>query len=300
VKRRRIAADARLLGRALGLTVRAAPGAVVALAGVTVVVAVGPPATVWLTKVVVDRLAAGTSATGPAMLYGAVLLVVGAVRPVERLLVAEIEERAVGEVDRRLIDAGTRLVDLHRIERPAFHDELEALRMGVNFAPRTVHLANRALHVPLALFTVLGLLAPLQPLLPVVLGAVILVHIVSMGKMGRLRHLTMVRHSRTGREMAYCTTVTMEAAGAKEVRVFGLGDFFLDLFRRRAAVAVADIRTARLAQLRSTFLLAVLHGTVLAGGFVYVAGRAAAATSRPATSPSTSTPWSRPRWWHGR
>ncbi|MGH9224835.1 MAG: ATP-binding cassette domain-containing protein, partial [Acidimicrobiales bacterium] len=265
--------DAGLLARALRLTVSAAPGPAAALAVVTTLGALAPTATVWLTKVVVDRLAAGAGATGPAVLYGAVLGALAVLRPLERMLAAEIEERAVGEVDRRLMDAGTRLVDLHRIERPAFHDELEALRMAVNYTPRTVHLADRALQVPLSLLTVLALLVPIHPLLPVVLGVVVIVHILSMGRMGRLRHKTMFRHSRTGREMDYCAEIATEAAGAKEVRVFGLGDYFLGLFRRRAALAVADIRSARVKQLRATFLIAILHGAVLAAGFVYIARR---------------------------
>jgi hypothetical protein len=48
-----------------------------------------------------------------------------------RALDAWVEERGIATVDRALIGAGTALVDLERIERPAFHDDLHLLQEGV-------------------------------------------------------------------------------------------------------------------------------------------------------------------------
>jgi hypothetical protein len=97
----RARADLRLLARAAAITVSATPGAAVGSLVLAVAQAFASIGGVWLTKVIVDRLAAGGDATGPALLYGATLLFAATAEPIKRVLAALVEERAVGEVDRR-------------------------------------------------------------------------------------------------------------------------------------------------------------------------------------------------------
>ena len=74
----------------------------------------------------------------------------------------------------------------------------------------------------------------------------------------------------------YCTQVTTQPGAAKEVRIFGLGDFFLDRFRRRSTLVLADVTRLRLVHLRKSALLSSLSALALAGGFWYVASQAGA------------------------
>lgn len=274
VSKGRAMRDGRLLASAVRISFGAAPAAAAALVGLLLIGTAAPIASVWLSKAVVDRLAGGHDAALPALAYGATLLVAAVLQPLRRAVAAAVEEATVGEVDRRLMDVGTKLVDLHRIEQPSFHDELEQLRHQVQSIPRSIQLLDRGVSAPLTLIGVLALLASITPILPLALGSVTVAHVLSEARMSRLRHEAMVHRSRAAREMDYCTRLTTEVAGAKEVRVFGLGQFFLTRYRERAAQAVGEVRTARLLQLRSTGLLAGLHALVLAVGFVYVARRA--------------------------
>ena len=74
----------------------------------------------------------------------------------------------------------------------------------------------------------------------------------------------------------YCARITLEPAAAKEVRVFGLGDFFLQRFDTRFAVALTEFRRIRWAALRLLVVFGGLHALALAGGFWYVAAQAGA------------------------
>ncbi len=267
----------RLVARAMALVARTWPaGAAVSLA-LVLVNAVAPVVQVGLAKLVVDRLASGADgAVALAGVYALTLLIPAVSDPVGRLLDAGLEERAVGEIDRRLLATGTRLVDLDRLERPEFHDDLRVMLDFSSLPPRSLLLLGRALGTPLTLAGLLVLLGGLHPLLPVVLLAVTVPQIRSQASLSALIHRGTVRAGRAYREMEYCTRLATEPAGAKEVRVFGLGGFLLDRYRDRRKEAVTEVQRLRLTEVAKASWFAGVRAVVLAGGFVYVATRAGA------------------------
>ena len=128
---------------------------------------------------------------------------------------------------------------------------------------------------PLTLLGLLILLGQLHPLLPLALVVVSLPHLFAELHIGILQYQALQDQSRPAREMDYCARVTTEPAAAKEVRVFGLGDFFWQRFRERFAVALAEVNRIRLAGLRFSTVFSGLYALALAGGFWYVVGAGA-------------------------
>ena len=251
-----------------------------------------PIAQVWLSKLVVDALAvamggapgATSAAIGNgqsaaivlAFVYALTLVVSSGLEPIQRTLNIWLEDRAVAEVDRRLMDAGARLADLVRVERPAFQDQLRLIQDAAFFLPRLPALLQDGLGTALTLGGLLLLLARLHPGLPLVLAALSVPHLFSEQRLYELKYEAMSRRARAAREMNYCVRITTEPAAAKEVRVFGLGSFFLRRFRARFETAFAEMRQVRLAHLRMSAAFTALHALALAGGFWYVATQASA------------------------
>ena len=275
----------RSLGRGLLLVGSGAPRSTTAYVAIVLLLALLPVLQVWLTKLLLDAVTAGaggvTAAVGWAMTlaaaYALTLLVLAALTPVQSVLSAWLEERAVAELDSRLIRTGTRLADLVRLERPAFQDELRLVRQAASQdLPRLFPLLEMGGSPLLSSVGLLLLLALLHPLLPVVLAAVSVPHFVAEYRMHRLQYRAMARQSRPAREMDYCAAVTTEPAAAKEVRVFGLGGFFLQRFRERRDAALAEMTRVRLAQLKMSTVFSGAYALVLAGGFWYVAAQAGA------------------------
>ena len=274
-----------LLGRGLLLVSAGAPRAAAAYVALVLLLALLPVLQVWLTKLLLDAVTTGTGgvtaavswAVTLAIVYALTLVVPAVLVPIQRILSAWLEERAVADLDDRLIQAGTRLDDLGRIERPSFQDELQLLREGASFyLPRLFPLLELGGGPLLSLGGLLLLLVQLHPLLPVVLAVVSVPHFVAEHRLHRLQYRAMARQSRPAREMDYCAAVTTEPAAAKEVRVFGLGDFFLQRFRERLAVALGEVNRVRLARLKVSTIFSGAYALVLAGGFWYVAAQAGA------------------------
>src|SRR5258708_32372603 len=55
--------------------------------------------------------------------------------PVQSSLDVAIQERVIAEIDRRIMQAAARLVDLRRIEAPSFHDQVELIRRYTRESP---------------------------------------------------------------------------------------------------------------------------------------------------------------------
>ena len=282
----------RLWARGLALVMKAAPRIFAIYLALLFVLSLLPIAQVWLSKLVVDALAvamggapgATSTAIGNgqsaaivlAFVYALTLVVSSGLEPIQRTLNIWLEDRAVAEVDRRLMDAGARLADLVRIERPTFQDQLRLIQDAAFFLPRLPDFLQYGLATALTLGGLLLLLARLHPGLPLVLAALNAPHLFSERRLQEIKYEAMSRRSRAAREMNYCVRITTEPAAAKEVRVFGLGSFFLRRFRARFETAFAEMRQVRLAHLRMSAAFTALHALALAGGFWYVAVQAGA------------------------
>ena len=281
---RSIASSLRAVGRCLALIIVPAPITATIFLGLVIVLALPPVLGVWLTKLLVETVTAGVSGTLDVgnrvivlgTLYALTLVVPAGLRPIQEALSSSLEDRAVREVDRRLMAAGIRLADLYRVEHPSFQDELYLLRFrAVILGPRFLVMLQRSLAV-LTLIGLLLLLVRLHPLLPLALIVVGVPHVIAEHRLSALKNSAMARRARPAREMDYCAQLAIEPATAKEVRVLDLGEFLVQRFRERFAAALREITGIRLLRLRISGAFGALYALTLAGGFWYVAAQAGA------------------------
>ncbi|HZC26228.1 MAG TPA: ABC transporter ATP-binding protein [Actinopolymorphaceae bacterium] len=275
----RATVNARVFARGVRLVFVPTPRTAAAVLTVLAATSLLPVLQPWLLKQVVDGISAAGISTAAVLLlaagYALTLMVPAALAPVQETLTISLEDEAVGLIDREVIAAGERLTDLTRIERPAFHDEEERVRTAAGSVSRFTLLVPRVAGTCMTSVGLLVLVGRLQPLIPLALAVTVIPHLVAQRRMHRLQFQTMADQARPARDMDYCVKLTTQAAGAKEVRTFGLGGWFLARFERRFVEAYSEVRAARLRHLRTSAATSVLHAVALAGGFWYVAAQAA-------------------------
>ncbi|MBI2941046.1 MAG: ABC transporter ATP-binding protein, partial [Chloroflexi bacterium] len=276
----KLQSTAGVLGRGFALVMSVDPLAGAAYLAIVVVVNVLPVLQVWLMKLLVDQLAAGLARAPDAAtiatlgaLYVLTLVVPAGLQPVHEVLASRLMDRSVAEVDRRLMRVGARLVDLVHLERPVFQDELRLLQEAAYRPPQLFWILQYVLGSLLPLVGLLLLLTQLHPLIPLVLILGTIPHLLAERRLSWLRYQAMARRSRAAREMDYCARLTADPAAAKEVRIFGLGDFFWRRFQERCVAALAEVSQLRLRALRTSTLFGGLHALALAVGFWYVAAQ---------------------------
>ncbi len=279
----------RVYWRGVQLVVASAPLPATASLALVVLFSVVPVMQVWLMKRLVDLLSAPLQLAGGqvgaldgsllillAVLYLLTLLLPGGLEPLQNSLYATINERAVAEIDRRIMRAAERLVDLQRIEAPTFHDEVKLIRQcsyevlrilgGLSLGPGTM----------LTLGGLLLLLGQIHPVLPLVLLLVSIPYLRARRRLEGEKYRSMADSSRVAREMEYYTRLALEPIVAHEVRVFGLGDFLLQRFRERRGKAMAERQRLRQREFVQTLAFSAITVLVLAGAFSYTVLQASA------------------------
>ena len=128
----RILDSLRVFRRGASLLLVAAPAAMAGYVALATLSGILPVLQVWLVKLVVDALTGPAGhpqqATGHvlvlAMLYALTFVGLTVLDPLEGMVIPVLQSRAAAAIDRRLMQTGTQLVDLARVESPTFQDDL--------------------------------------------------------------------------------------------------------------------------------------------------------------------------------
>jgi hypothetical protein len=122
----------RVFRRGASLLLVAAPAAMAGYLALATLSGILPVLQVWLVKLVVDALTGPAGhpqqATGHvlvlAVLYALTFVGLTVLDPLEGMVIPVLQSRAAAAIDRRLMQTGTQLVDLARVESPTFQDDL--------------------------------------------------------------------------------------------------------------------------------------------------------------------------------
>ncbi|WP_188196738.1 ABC transporter ATP-binding protein [Nonomuraea sp. SYSU D8015] len=264
---------------AAALAWRAHPAAVLA-SGITVLLmGLVPVVTAWLTKLVLDGLATGA---GPAELLpqGVALGVTGlaaATLPAVAEYTQEQLRRALQVlIQDQLFQAVNAHPGLSRFENPAFHDRVRLAQEAGQNAPQRI--VRSALGIAQGAVTLAGFTAALAVLAPWMILVVALSAIPSVRAqldLSRRRAGMMWGvSSRTRRQIFFANLLTSPDA-AKEIRLFGLGDFLrARMLGELRAVNAAEQGLAR-RTLRTQGSLSMIGAAVAALGLLWAITSAA-------------------------
>lgn len=263
----------RRITAALVLCAAAAPWASAGYAAITLTSGLVPVMVAWMTKLLIDGLTHGADIRTllvPALGYVLAATVVG-LGPLAARYLRGVVDREVGLLTQdRLFTAVGRQPGLGRLEDPAF---LDRLRVAQDVG-RTVagQLADAALAAGRSMLTVAGFMVSL-----VALNSLMAIVVLAAGVPSLVAQLALSRHQARAvfevgrierREDFYAGLIATPTA-AKEIRLFGIGDFLRSrvLAERRAANAVTQSVEARQTKVQS--VLELLSALVSGAGLVW-------------------------------
>jgi ATP-binding cassette subfamily B protein len=217
------------------LTLRAAPGALATRVVTVLITGTAPVAASWLLKYVVDRLTADDfrisdlhwAAAGIGLL--SVLLAAGAA--VSTYADGRIRRAVSTQAQSELLTAVNRLSGLSKLEQPAFHNRLQLAIQSSQGADRLVASMLQGVQGVLTMLGFLGSLLVISPVLALILIVAAVPALLAQLANSRHRADMFRRTSNLARRQIFYRGLLTDPQAAKEIRLYGLGDYFAERLR---------------------------------------------------------------------
>jgi ATP-binding cassette, subfamily B, bacterial len=239
--------------RVLGLVWDANPGLTLALAVLNLLQGAVPAATVWISKLLIDAVVeAVKDGTGTAALPGVLFLVVlqfalnaaGNILSTLANICQQLLQEQVANRIQLLVMRQANALDLIFFERPKFYDLIQQVQREATNRP--VSMVQTAFGLIRQLLTFVSLLALLVNLEWFIAAAALISPIpafVSSARYGWWGYQMMRWQSPLRRMMSYLTNLMTTDTYNKEVKLFTVGDFFIDRFASLFRRYYAETRT---------------------------------------------------------
>ncbi|MEU6788882.1 ABC transporter ATP-binding protein [Nonomuraea angiospora] len=251
---------------------RAGPVLAVSQLVATVLAGLLPSATVWATKLLVDGLAAGRPERVLAPVAGLVVLglVAGVLPQLTGYLRGETDRRLDLLLQDRLYTRVNTFHGLSRFENPVFLDELRmaAQATGNAMGPITSGLFDLGRNV-IALTGLLIALAVLSPLMAGLVALAALPVLAARMSLEKRRIKMIAGQSAAARRQIFYSSLITDVEAAKEVRLFGLGDFLKRRVLGELAVLQSGERRLDRREALTQSALAALSAAVSGAGLLW-------------------------------
>jgi ATP-binding cassette subfamily B protein len=238
--------------RGLALIWESAPGWTALQIVLLVLQGLVPLFTLYLTKLIVDTVGAAIGGAGTAafgrvgtlvLMAGGVAVAGAAIRTLT-LLVSEVQSLRLGDRVHDVLHAKSVEVDVQYYESAEYHDTLHRAQEEAPYRPaRIVTEVAQVMQSGLSLLAITGLLFSFHWGLAAVLFLTATPGVLVKVRYSRRLYDWALRQTPATRKARYMNTLLTHAATAKEIRLFDLGNVFIERFRElRAAVRREKLR----------------------------------------------------------
>jgi ATP-binding cassette subfamily B protein len=269
-----------------GLIWSAAPLAALLMIILAIAGGVTPTATAWLQRSVLDGLVPGGSGSHRASTHQIIVLavilgvvgMVAAVTQYGRTYVQAQLRRGLGLITQdRMYQAINSFPGLRRFESPEFSDKIQMVQqISNNTASRLISAGLQAVTSAITTAGLFGTLVVISPVLAAIVAGTAVPAIAAQFSNGRQRAGLLWKKSPALRRQMFYSKLLSDPRAAKEVRLFGIGDFL----RGRMLGEIRSVNQGQQALDRRILLiegsLALLGAAITAGGTVWVVGQALA------------------------
>ncbi len=277
----RVRGTATATGRVLQLVWQTSPKLTLLMATVTLLASVIPASQIKLAGLLIDEVVKGVRAGSAdaylrpiiilALIQLGLLLASSLLTTLGNISQQLLQERLTIHVQTQIMEHANSL-DLADFENAVYYDQLqqaqnESARRPVQMVSQLFGLVQTAI----TFITLLLLLVQLSPWIAVVTLISPIPAFISGSRYGWWGFQLMRRQSPMRRLMTYLTTLMTTDSYAKEVKLFTIGDHFLDRYREVSSEYYEDTRKLLVRRYLSGFGWGALTILVSSGTFLYVA-----------------------------
>ncbi len=261
----------------LGLIWQSGPALVLSALLLRAALALAPLASLWIGKLIIDILVETVRTHGPAppriWLYVAMEFLIAAI--------AGLTGRSIDYCDGRIADRFSRTVtlrvmrhaatlDLASFEDPVFYDRLDRARLQANDRLSMLTAFGQLTQQIITLTSLAASVIVFSPLLFVLLAVTVIPAFLGESHFAFLGYSLAYSLTPLRRELDYLRDLGTRKESAKELKIFGLGDYFYRRFRDINDEVITRNRLLATRRLRAGALLALIGSLGYYGGYAYL------------------------------
>jgi ATP-binding cassette, subfamily B, bacterial len=240
-----------------------------------------PLASAWISKDIFDALGQGLHGQPFAHLLPLLisLLVVQTIvfvisqtlSPTTRFFLSELDRGLTLQISKTLYRKIASLVGISYFEDPAFYNKMELASTRAQFAPsQALQILGTLIQQGMTLLSFVGVLLAFNPFLALIISLTILPELIIQLKFSRQRFGIALLNSPRARRASYYGRLLSWTVFAKELRLFNLGEYFLDKFLRMTREIQHNDRQQQKRELSWQGGLSLLSSLVSSATFVLV------------------------------
>ena len=260
------------------LFIKAAPGHTAVMIVLDLLMTTLEPLSVWFMKFLVDAVVA--QQVRMAILVALLLVIY---RMSSYFASWAYEVVVPGQIDRlqfflqtRLMEKAVSIQDLTLFESPRFYDQLQTARQATDtWAQRLFMTAKQLLAYIVVVVFLFGTLSQLHPVAALVVFLATIPSYLAYLRLGVESTTVFRSQAPYQRKLDYYAQVLTTQDAAKEVRLFGLGGFFIDSYQEVFHQSYKLVQSFRRRQARIVTLLTMMSPATAGAVLVYTVWRAA-------------------------
>lgn len=252
---------------------RSGPFLVVLLFAAMFVQGLIPALQLLASKQIIDHITAGDGRTSMlwAWTYAISMVVIVLLFSVQKWISKILAERSMLAINLLLLDAWEKVPGMKLYDQKKYRNRLEALQDSASWLPAQIIALSAGFMTGLvSLVSILLLVSNLSLILAIVLVLSTLPHALKQNRYAEMDWEYDKSSAEDRRRMNYAREQLLGRRAAKEIRLFGLGPFFLRLYRTKFERLFLRFEQLQKRFVRGSVLTGLLSGSVAGLGYFWV------------------------------
>ncbi|WP_411735503.1 ABC transporter ATP-binding protein [Paenibacillus sp. M2] len=233
-----------------------------------------PALQLYASKQIIDGIAPNgleSYAARWSIVYACSLVLLSIVNAAQTWLKMLLSERSVITVNSVLLDAFERIPGMRFFEEEKHRNRLEALRDRSNWLP--AQLLNFSASMCTSVFSAIGiimLIAVLSPMLSIILVLSTAPFAFMQNRYNEMEWQYAKEYAVIRRRLDYTRSLVISRRAAKEIRLFGLGSHFHNIYQHTFALLYEQFRMIQAKSAKGTVFTGLFSGMVAGGAYFWV------------------------------
>lgn len=205
------------------------------------------------------------------VVYVLIILLERISNPASQILQGILTDRFTAEINLQLMYKANSFIGIRPFEDPTIRDLMQYVQSEASWRPMNlITFGSNVIRYGIIVISMFSLLINISPIIFLLIFLTSIPQLIAEYRFSRVTMDLTMAQSPDWRKMLYYQNVVMGEGSAKELRIWGIGDYFIKLYNETFKQIQGGLIKIRLNRLRSTIIYSIISGIGMGGAFIYI------------------------------